>query len=70
MQLNFFFLKKKQLSNVDNQKICKLVKKIENFNYKNLIDKIHKLIIKELKLNVSCHIKTTEITTFFKSNNA
>jgi hypothetical protein len=45
-------------------------KKKKNLNQKNLIDKIQKLIIKELKLNVSCCIKATEITTFFKSNNA
>jgi len=35
------------------QKICKLAKKVEIFNWKNLVDKIHK----ELKLNVYCHIK-------------
>jgi hypothetical protein len=35
----------------------KLVKKVEFFNQKYLIDKIHKLIVKELKLNVNCHIK-------------
>jgi len=64
--------KKKQLSNVYNQKICKLVKKNKSkyLNQKNIIDKIQKLIIKELKLNVSCHIKATKFTTFFKSNNA
>jgi hypothetical protein len=33
-------------------------KKILNFNLKNLVDKIHKLIIKKLKLNVNHHIKT------------
>jgi hypothetical protein len=45
--------KKKQLSNVDKQKICKLAKKIESFNLKFLIDKIHKLIVEELKCKSS-----------------
>jgi len=62
---------KKQLFNVDKQKICELVKKTENFNQKNLMDKIHKLIVKEFKSNIYCHIKKKiEITTFFKFNNA
>jgi len=62
---------KKQLFNVDKQKICELVKKTENFNQKHLMDKIHKLIVKEFKSNVYCHIKKkTEITTFFKFTNA
>ncbi len=42
--------KKQQLSNVDKQKIGEFTKKTMNFYVKNLIDKIHKLIIKELKL--------------------
>jgi hypothetical protein len=45
--------KKTQLSNVDKQKICELAKKqkkTKNLNKKNLVDKIHKLIVKELKL--------------------
>jgi hypothetical protein len=49
--------KKKQHSNVNKQKICKLAKKVENFNWKNLIYKIHKLILKEFKLNVNHHMK-------------
>jgi len=49
--------KKKQLCNVDKQKICKRAKKKENPNFKNLIDKTQKLIVKELKRNVNCHIK-------------
>jgi hypothetical protein len=57
--------KKNQLYNANTQKICELAKKIENFN---LVDKIHKLVIKDLKLNVT--LKHAEITTFFKSNNA
>jgi hypothetical protein len=28
-----------------------------NLIKKNLVDKIHKLIVKELKLNINCHIK-------------
>jgi hypothetical protein len=35
-----------------------LLKKAKNFNLKNLVDKMHKLIIKELKLNLNYHIKT------------
>jgi len=50
------------------QKICELVTKIENFYFKNLVDKIHKLVVKDFKLNVT--LKHAEITTFFKSNNA
>jgi hypothetical protein len=57
--------KKNQLYNANTQKICELAKKIEKFN---LVDKIHKLVIKDLKLNVT--LKHAEITTFFKSNNA
>jgi len=37
--------KKKQLFNVTKQKICKLVKKTKNLNLKDLVDKIHKLIV-------------------------
>ncbi len=48
---------KKQFSNANKQKIYELVKKAENFNLKNLIDKIHKLIVKELKLDINCQIK-------------
>jgi hypothetical protein len=51
---------KKQLSNVDKQKLSKLVKKIENFNFKNIINKIHKLTIKKLELNVNHHIETSK----------
>jgi hypothetical protein len=40
----------------DKQKIHKLVKKAKKINYKNLVNKIYKLIVKELKLNVNCHI--------------
>jgi hypothetical protein len=28
------------------------------FYLKNLVNKIHKLVVKKLKLNVDCHIKT------------
>jgi hypothetical protein len=48
---------KKQLSDEDKQKICKRAKKKKILNLKNLIDKTQKLIVKELKLNVNCHIK-------------
>ncbi len=61
--------KKKQLFNANKPKICELAKKINKFFYKNLVNKMHKLIIKELKLNVNHHIKTCRITTFFESNN-
>jgi hypothetical protein len=49
--------KKKQLSSANNKKICKLVKKAKKFNLKNLINKIHKLIVNKPKLNVNHHIK-------------
>jgi hypothetical protein len=38
----------------------KLAKKIENLNLKNLVNKIYKLIVKELKLNVNRQIKTSK----------
>jgi hypothetical protein len=44
--------KKKRLFIVNKQKICKLAKKTENHNLKNLVDKIHK----KFKFNVNCHI--------------
>jgi hypothetical protein len=49
--------KKKQFFIANKQKIYKLVKKTKKINLKNLVDKIHKLIVKELKLNINCHIK-------------
>jgi predicted transcriptional regulator len=55
----------------NKQKICELTKNKFEINFKNLINKIHKLIVKELKLNVNHQVKKKEkITTFFKSNNA
>ncbi len=56
--MNLVKEKTKQLINVHKQKICELVKKIKSFNFKNLVDKIHKLIVKKLKLNVNHRIKT------------
>ncbi len=56
--MNLVQKKKKQLSNANKQKICKLAKKTKKFNENNLVDKTHKLIVKEPKLNVDCHIKT------------
>ncbi len=41
-----------------SKKICKLAKTIKKFNQKNIGDKKHKLIAKELKLNINYHIKT------------
>jgi hypothetical protein len=41
-----------------SKKICELVKKAKKINSKNLVGKIHKLIIEKLKLNVNHHIKT------------
>jgi hypothetical protein len=49
--------RKKQLFGVAEQKMCEFAKKAENLSYKNLVDKIHKLIFKELKLNVNHNIK-------------
>jgi hypothetical protein len=53
--------KKKQFFIANKQKIYKLVKKTKKINLKNLVDKIHKLIVKELKLNINCHIKIDKI---------
>ncbi len=47
---NFFYANK--------QKIGKLIKKTKNLNSKNLVNKIYKLIVKELKFNTNHHIKT------------
>ncbi len=44
---------------IDKKNICKLAKKIKRFYSKNLVDKICKLIIKELKLNVNYPIETS-----------
>jgi len=63
--MNLVEEKKNIYYNVDKQKNVKLPRK-----KKNLIDKIHKQIIKELKINVNCHIKKMKIKNFFKSNNA
>jgi len=41
---------KKQLYNVNKQKICEFAKKTKKIDLKNLIDKIHKLIVKEPRL--------------------
>jgi hypothetical protein len=45
----------KKKFNADKQKICKLAKKEKNLNFKS--DKIDKLIINKLNLNVNHHIK-------------
>jgi hypothetical protein len=47
----------KKKFNVNKQKICKLGKKIFKIILKILINKIHELIVKELKLTVNHHIK-------------
>jgi len=39
-----------------SKRYANLSKKAKKINYKNLVNKIHKLIVKELKLNVNCHI--------------
>jgi hypothetical protein len=39
------------------QKKCNLAKKIRNLNFKKIVNKILKLIVKELKFNVNCQIK-------------
>jgi hypothetical protein len=49
--------RKKQLFGANERKMCELAKKAKNLNYKNLVDKIHKLIVRELKLNVNHNIK-------------
>jgi hypothetical protein len=58
--------KKKQLSSVDKQNTGKLAKKANNNNLKNLVDKIHKPIVKEFKLNVNRHIKIGKNHNFFQ----
>jgi hypothetical protein len=40
-----------------NKRYVTLLKKFKKFKLKNLFDKIHKLIVKELKFNVNYHIK-------------
>jgi len=52
--------KKKQLSNVDKQRCANLSRKQKKLNWKNLVDKIHKLIVKELKFNVNHNIKIVQ----------
>ncbi len=42
-------------------KKCKFDKKAKKLNFKNLIDKIHKFISKDLKFNINCCIKTCKI---------
>jgi hypothetical protein len=37
--------------------MCELAKKTKKLNRKNLVDKIQKLIVKELELNVNHNIK-------------
>ncbi len=49
-------VEEKRKNNLHKQKIHKLVKKAKTFNFKNLVNKVHKLIVKDLKLNVNCHI--------------
>jgi len=49
--------RKKQLFGANEQKMCELTKKAKNLNYKNLVDKLHKPIVKERKLNVNHNIK-------------
>ncbi len=51
-----------------NKRYANLPRK-EKTLIKFFFDKIHKLIVKQFKLNVSCHIEIGRITTFFKSNN-
>jgi len=38
--------------------ICELIQKTKILNLKNLVDKMHKITVKELKFNVNHHIKT------------
>jgi len=40
-----------------NESYVNLPRKQKEIDWKNLIDKIHKLIAKQLKLNVNRHIK-------------
>jgi hypothetical protein len=59
--MNLVEMKRKiQLFGANEQKMCELAKKAKNLNCKNLVHKIHKLIIKELKLNVNHNIKISK----------
>jgi hypothetical protein len=56
-----------------SMRYASLLKKQKILILKILIDKIQKLIVKEIKLNINRHIatkKNKKITTFLKSNNA
>jgi hypothetical protein len=52
---------------VQTTNICELAKnEIKKKQKKQLVDKIHKLIVKELKLNINCHIKTSKNHNLFQ----
>ncbi len=58
--MNLVEEKRKNTFLVQTNKIyVNLLRKQKKFKKKNLIDKIHKLIVKEFKLTVNCHIKTS-----------
>jgi hypothetical protein len=58
--------RKNNFSNANKQMISELSKKINKFNFKNLLDKMHKLIVKKLKLNVNCHMKISRNHNFLQ----
>jgi hypothetical protein len=49
-----------------SKRYATLLKKQKILIKKNLIDKIHKLIVKEIKLNVNRHIKTNRNHNLFQ----
>jgi hypothetical protein len=58
--------RKNNFSNANKQMISELSKKINKFNFKNLLDKMHKLIVKKLKLKVNCHMKISRNHNFLQ----
>jgi hypothetical protein len=55
--------RKKEIFTANKQKMCELDK---FYFFKKLIDKIHKLIIKELKLNANHNIKIDKNHNLFQ----
>jgi hypothetical protein len=49
-----------------SKKKVNLPRKQKKLIKKDLIDKIHKLIVKELKFNINCHIQTRKNHNLFQ----
>jgi hypothetical protein len=52
--------KEQLLYSANKQNIREVVKKKKLINFKNLVNKIHMLLIKKLKININDHIKTSK----------